>query len=87
MICKRDEHPIDVEHATDDEFQAWVEWNGLPVQDNGIAEWSFDDRCMIINHVLAQGGILSFLDGKTIPEQESINSDESNSPEMASEAE
>ena len=72
LICKRDEQaPVDVEHATDAEFQSWIESNGIPVEEGGITGWGFDDRCMVINYVLAQGGTLQFVDGTKIPENNS----------------
>jgi hypothetical protein len=72
LICKRDaQAPVDVEHATDAEFQSWIEFNGIPVDENGIVGWNFDDRCMVINYVLAQGGTLQFVDGSTVPENNS----------------
>lgn len=53
---------VDVEHATDEEFQAFIESAGIPVDDNGIAEWSFDDRIGVINHAMSHGLALPFID-------------------------
>lgn len=66
----------DVEHASDTEFQAWIEANNLQdlVDDNGIVEWSFDDRCRIINFAIRQRLPFHFAD-ETIPSEESNNSD------------
>src|SRR6266702_2265942 len=44
-IWKRNGSPVDVEHSSDSEFQQWIEWNKIPVDHKGIAEWSFDDKC------------------------------------------
>jgi hypothetical protein len=44
---------VDVEHASDYEFTAWLHWNGIPF--TGIQEWSFDSKCAIINHALSNG--------------------------------
>lgn len=85
LICKRGEQLISIEFATDDEFDAWVKTNSIPVAENGITYWSFDDRCRLINHVLANGGVLQFADRTRIPEQPETNSE--NSPETASEVE
>ncbi len=52
-ICLRNGVRVDVEHATDDEFTAWLHWNGIPF--HGLSEWSFDSKCAIINHVLSNG--------------------------------
>jgi len=57
--------------ATDDEFQMFVLDAGLPVEEDGITEWSFDDRCGIINHALKHGIVLPFADpNKNNSEQE-----------------
>ncbi len=68
LICKREEQPIELEFATDDEFDQWVQTNSISVKDNGITGWSFDDRCRLVNFVLARGGVLEFADGTRIPE-------------------
>jgi hypothetical protein len=68
---------VRVMDATDDEFQMFVLDAGLPVEEDGIAEWSFDDRCGIINHALKHGIKLPFIENKnnsdseqkTIPEK------------------
>ncbi|SRR6266704_3450164 len=77
LICKRGEQLFSIEFATDAEFDTWVKSNSIPIKENGIAYWSFDDRCRLINHVLAHGGILEFADGTTIPSINSENSDNS----------
>ena len=62
---------VDVEHATDVQFQAWVEYNSIPVDFSDLPEgkpaWSFDDRCGVINYVLSAGRRLHFAN-ETIPE-------------------
>lgn len=70
LICKRDEQPINIEFATDDEFDTWIRTNSIPIKENGISGWSFDDRCRVINYVLANGHSLEFVDGIRIPEDE-----------------
>lgn len=52
---------VDVEHATDAEFQQFVVRAGIPIDDSGIAEWSFDDRCGVVNHALKFGVSLPWL--------------------------
>lgn len=74
LICKRGEQLIEVEQATDTEFQSWLDDNGIPVDDNGVEGWTFDDRCMVINYALSQGATLEFVDGTTLPAE--LNSSE-----------
>jgi hypothetical protein len=50
--------------ASDEEFQSFIKGAGLPVDDQGIAEWSFDDRCGIINHAIKHGVQLPFIEEK-----------------------
>ena len=57
---------VSVEFATDAQFQAWVISQHIPVDEQGIAEWSFDDRCGVIMYALANGISLQFA-GETIP--------------------
>lgn len=40
---------ITVEFATDEQFQAYVTFNKIPVRESDIAGWSFVDRCGVIN--------------------------------------
>lgn len=82
LICKRGEQLISIEFATDTEFDAWVRTNSVPVRENGVNFWTFDDRCRLINHVLAHGGSLEFADGTRIPEMPT-NSDNSSNSEGA----
>lgn len=58
------EQTISVEMATDEQFQAWVVSSGLLdlIDENGIAEWSFDDRCRLINHAIRLGRDLQFVE-------------------------
>lgn len=51
---------VDVEHATDAEFQQLIERTPLTVLDQGIAEWSFDDRCGVVNYARKHGVIIPF---------------------------
>lgn len=51
---------VDVEHASDAEFQEWISSQGIPVDEDGIPEWTFEDRCGVINHVLQAGKTLRF---------------------------
>jgi hypothetical protein len=73
LICKRLEQPISIEFATDNEFDTWVKMNSIRVKENGITGWTFDDRCRLVNYVLAHRGILEFVDGSILPK----NSDNS----------
>ena len=68
LICKRDEQPICIEEATDDEFDTWVQAQAIAVKENGITSWSFEDRCRLVNYALAHGYSLTFVDGTRIPE-------------------
>lgn len=83
LICKRGDQFVSVEFATDPEFDTWVKTNSIPVKENGVNSWTFDDRCRVINHVLGYGGSLEFADGSRIPEppknseKNSINSESS----------
>ncbi len=74
LICKRDEQPVSIEDATDDEFDAWVQAHDIPVKENGIQGWSFDDRCRLVNYAFAHGFSLAFVDGTRIPDH--ISADE-----------
>jgi len=58
--------------ATDAQFQRFVQVAGIPVNENGIPEWSFDDRCRVINHALKYGVKLPFVD-LTQPTNEVFN--------------
>ena len=61
---------VKVMDASDTQFQTFVQSAGITVEDNGIAEWTFDDRCRLINHVLRHGGSLPFVNennSETIP--------------------
>ncbi len=66
-ICNRDEQSICIEDATDKEFDAWVNAHDIPVKENGISGWSFDDRCRLVNYALTHGYTLTFVDGTCIP--------------------
>ena len=52
--------PVSVEFATDAQFQDWITSQGIPVDEQGIAEWSFDDRCGVIMYALEHGIVLQF---------------------------
>jgi hypothetical protein len=76
QICKRDEQPVSIEDGTDDEFDAWVHTQAIPVKENGIRGWSFDDRCRLVNYALAHGYTFTFIDGTRLPEQEPAENEE-----------
>src|SRR6266568_711866 len=40
---------VKLKDATDSQFQAFVASTGMRIRDNGIAEWSFDDRIRFVN--------------------------------------
>ena len=71
---------VDVAHASDSEFQTWTVANNLSdlVDDDGIAEWSFDDRCRAINFALRKGRQLHFAE----PENNSNNSPNNSESEL-----
>lgn len=50
-ICRRAGVIVDLEHASDYEFRAWLVWNGIPFR--GESAWTFDGRCAVVNHVAA----------------------------------
>jgi len=52
-ICLRNGVAVDVEHASDVEFSAWLHWNGIPF--TGSSEWTFDSKCAVINYALRHG--------------------------------
>jgi hypothetical protein len=52
-ICLRNGNAVDAEFATDREFTAWLNWNGVPF--NGLTIWTFDARCAVINYALEHG--------------------------------
>ncbi len=55
-ICRRaDATLVDVEHATDKEFEQFVNCSGIPVIAGEIESWSFDDRCGVIHYALRRG--------------------------------
>lgn len=62
FLATEDGQKVDVEHATDAQFQAFVEQHKIPVDDNGIVAWSFDDRCRTINFALRKGIVLELFD-------------------------
>lgn len=56
---------IDVENATDVEFDGWVKRHQIPVDDDKFGDvWEFEDRCGVINYALQIGIKLEFLEGK-----------------------
>ena len=77
---------VDVEHASDAEFQAWIDVSGLSemIDDDGIAAWSFDDRCRIINHVLRSGRVLQFVENNSNNSENNSESELLDSGESAS---
>jgi hypothetical protein len=63
LICQRGEDFVDVENATDAEFDAWVKQHKIPVDNDGHGdEWEFDDRCGVINYAVQTGRKLKFLE-------------------------
>ena len=62
---------VDVEHASDSDFQEFVERHKIPVDDAGIAAWSFDDRCRAINFALRKGIVLELFDADETASQAS----------------
>ena len=54
-ILMREGKPVDVEHSSDKEFQTWVAENNIPVDDDGITEWDFDNKIGVINHAIQHG--------------------------------
>jgi hypothetical protein len=68
---------VSVERATDAEFQAWITASGLSdlIDDDGIAEWSFDDRVRVINFVLRKGRLVPFVEGENNSNNSPNNSD------------
>jgi hypothetical protein len=57
--------PVSVEFATDAQFQTWIVSQGVPVDEQGIAEWSFDDRCGVIMYAVEHGITLQFHEAAT----------------------
>lgn len=75
-----DGRTVDVEHASDAEFQAWIQSHGIPVDEEGIPEWGFEDRIGVIRHAIRYGIELKFSEEKdfqTLLETEVFGSDES----------
>lgn len=69
-LFRSGERVVSVEQASDAEFQAFVDRHHIPVDDAGIAEWSFDDRVRAINFALRSGIELELFE----PENNSNNS-------------
>jgi hypothetical protein len=67
LLPIENEQAVSVEYASDDQFQAWILANGIPVDEDGIPEWSFDDRCGVIMHALSFGLLLTFADENNSP--------------------
>jgi hypothetical protein len=65
LLPIENEQAVSVEFATDAQFQAWIAAQGVPVDEQGIAEWSFDDRCGVIMYALEHGLPLQFHDDKS----------------------
>ncbi len=83
-----DRRIVDVEHATDEEFQTWIASQGIPVDEEGISEWVFEDRVGVINHALRFGVNLNFAEDNPVSNT-STNEDSSEvfeCPTSASEA-
>jgi hypothetical protein len=43
----------------------------IPVNENGIVEWSLDDRCGVINSALERGYVLPFINVRD--EKQTVN--------------
>jgi hypothetical protein len=56
--------PVSVETASDEDFQRFITSAGVPIDDSGIAEWSFDDRVGVIRHAIKHGLTLPFVEPK-----------------------
>ena len=54
--------PVSVSEASDATFDAWIAAQGVPVDDAGIPDWSFDDRLDVIVYALDNGLTLTFSD-------------------------
>ena len=67
LLPIENEQPVSIEFATDAQFQTWIASQRVPVDEQGIAEWSFDDRCGVIFYALSNGMTLQFA-GETLPE-------------------
>ncbi len=52
-ISRRGDVLFDLEHASRDDFGAWVVWNGVPL--DGEVIWNFDNRCAVVNHCIQEG--------------------------------
>jgi hypothetical protein len=70
-ISRRGSEVVDVEHATHEEFQAWIVLNRIPVKSGGIVGWSFDDRCAVINYARSKGVQLRFVESENRSENKS----------------
>ena len=68
LLPIENEQPVSVEFATDAQFQAWISEQGIPVDENGIADWSFDDRCGVIMYAIEQGIALQFVESEVAQE-------------------
>ena|SRR5579859_5222551 len=79
---------VTVEQATDVEFQLWVLESNLDdlIDENGIAAWSFDDRCRMINHALRSGRVLRFAQNNSNNSENNSESELLDSDNTASQA-
>jgi hypothetical protein len=82
--ARRGGQAVSIEQASDPEFQAWIEASGLAdlVDDDGIVEWSFDDRVRIINFALRQGRTLHFVEDLENEQNNSNNSENNSESEL-----
>lgn len=62
-IVQKGDEQIDVEHATDAEFDAWIKQHGsIKIEDGDVGSlWCFEDRCDVINHIISHGLKLKIL--------------------------
>ena len=56
-----------IAEASDNHFQEWIASHNVPVDDDGIVEWSFDDRLDVICYALENGLSLTFVDASGKP--------------------
>jgi hypothetical protein len=73
-VCMRHDRYVTVEYATEEEFQSWLECNGVDAsyvdrevlgEARRVTHW-FTRRCLIINDALDQGMSLELADGTVI---------------------
>jgi predicted GIY-YIG superfamily endonuclease len=53
---------VNVEHATDAEFQQFIESADIQVKNKGNREWPFEERCRIISYAMIRNWALPFIE-------------------------